>query len=231
MRRSVTVSGWKTPPAENALTVTSGPSTSASTSAQPARDSATASSTAAASSDASRTSVRPFWPWRSGGLTTQGTGIPAASVVIRHSGCGTPASLSRSRWRCLETASDAVSGESGCGRPKRAATRAAMATGQSIPGAMTPSMPSASASFPIAGSSSADTIARLSAYSKPGACASRSQATMKSPRSRAARKSPSCAGPAPRTRRRRGVRPVAFSRVWRSGTKSGRTRSPHAGKA
>ena len=35
----------------------------------------------------------------------------------------------------------AVSGESGCGRPKRAATRAAMATGQSIPGAMTPSMP------------------------------------------------------------------------------------------
>ena len=52
-------------------------------------------------------------------------------------------------------------------------------------------------------SSSAETIARRSAYSNPGASGSRSQAITKSPRSRAARSRPSCAGPAPRTSRRR----------------------------
>ena len=51
-------------------------------------------------------------------------------------------------------------------------------------------------------SSSVEMIARRSAYRNPGAAGSRSSAITNSPRSRAAASRPSCAGPAPRTRRR-----------------------------
>ena len=51
-------------------------------------------------------------------------------------------------------------------------------------------------------SSSVEMIARRSAYRNPGAVGSRSSAITNSPCSRAAPSSPSCAGPAPRTRRR-----------------------------
>ena len=77
--------------------------------------------------------------------------------------CGTPASAKRSRWRSFEVESTAVSGEIGCGTPSRAAMRAAGPTGQSAPGATTPSIRSASARRSSAGSSSTETIARRSA--------------------------------------------------------------------
>ena len=76
----------------------------------------------------------------------------------------------------LEDGERAVSGATGCGSPAWAAMRAAMATGQSIPGAMIPSTCSARASWLIAASSSTETTARRSAYSKPTAVGSRSQA-------------------------------------------------------
>ena len=50
-------------------------------------------------------------------------------VHVSYAGCGTPASAKRSRWRSFDVARTAVSGESGCGSPSRAATRAAIATG------------------------------------------------------------------------------------------------------
>jgi hypothetical protein len=57
----------------------------------------------------------------------------------------------------------AVSGEIGWGSPSRSATRAAIATGQSIPGAMIPSTRSAAASRSMPDSSSVERIARRSA--------------------------------------------------------------------
>src|ERR671919_198984 len=63
--------------------------------------------------------------------------------------------------------------------------RAATATGQSIPGAMTPFTSSARARCESVTSSSAETTARRSANWKPGAPGSRSHAMTKSPRSRA----------------------------------------------
>ena len=151
----------------------------------------------------SSTSERPFWPCRSGALTTSG-GFNASSpsVTTCQRGWGTPACANRSRWRSLFVASAAVAGEIGCGKPSFAATRAATATGQSVPGEITPSGVSADASRSIAGSSSVETMQRLSASGNPGAAGSRSTTAVQMPCDRAASSSPSCAGPAPRTRRR-----------------------------
>ena len=65
-------------------------------------------------------------------------------------GWGTPASANRSRWRSFEVASTAVAGPIGCGSAWRSAIRAAIATGQSMPGAIRPSTRSAAASRSIA---------------------------------------------------------------------------------
>ena len=80
--------------------------------------------------------------------------------------------------------------------------RAAGPTGQSAPGAITPSMRAASARRSSAGSSSTETIARRSAYWNPGAAASRSTAITNRPRARAAASRPSWPAPAPRTSKR-----------------------------
>ncbi len=81
--------------------------------------------------------------------------------------------------------------------------RAAIATGQSIPGAITPSTRSARAQLSERRSRPRPRRPRAGPRSaKPGAPGSRSQAMTKRPRSRAARRRPSWAGPAPRTRRR-----------------------------
>ena len=71
-------------------------------------------------------------------------------------------------------ASTAVAGSIGCGSTSRSAIRAAIATGQSMPGATRPSTRSAAASRSIAGSSSTEMIARRSAKRKPGAAGLRS---------------------------------------------------------
>ena len=117
-------------------------------------------------------------------------------------GWGTPASEKRSLCRALDVASPAVAPSIGCGRPIRSAIRAATPTAQSAPGEITPSTLRARASRSSADSSSVEITARSSAYSNPIACGSRSAAMTWSPRARAASSRPSCAGPAPRTRRR-----------------------------
>ena len=91
-------------------------------------------------------------------------------------GWGTPASANRSRCFSFEVASTAVAGSIGCDSASRSAILAAIATGQSIPGAIRPSIRSAVASRSICGSSSTEMIARRSAKEKPGAAGSRSAA-------------------------------------------------------
>ena len=130
----------------------------------PLRDAASAASIAAGSSASVRTSVSPRWPWRSGALTTHGRRRAPSSSR----GCGTPAAAKRSRWRDFVVASAAVAASIGCGSPSRSATRAATPTGQSAPGETIPSTFSARASRSMPGSSSVETIARLSASAKPG---------------------------------------------------------------
>ena len=91
---------------------------------------------------ASATSASPFWPCRSGALTTHGS--PSRSTAARASsserqtakrGCGTPASAKRSRWRELrrrEHAPSAARSDAAARAAPRRARRSA--TGQSIPG-------------------------------------------------------------------------------------------------
>ena len=208
--RSVTASGTNRPRRENDTTVTSCPSTSSSTITAPPRDASRAAATAASTSSARRTTESPRCPCRSGAFTTQGsptwrsaTAGSSSRPSVAQRGCATPASPNRARCRVFDVASCAARGVSGCGSSSFAATRAAMATGQSIPGATIPSTCSARASCSIASSSSVDTSARRSASAKPIAAGSRSSAiTTTSSRAAAASRSPSCAGPAPRTRRR-----------------------------
>ena len=152
------MSGWKTPSIEIAFTVTSGPSTSSSAMKLSLREAASAAAIAAGSSASVRTSVSPRWPCRSGALTTQGA---AGSWSSR--ACGTPAAAKHSRWRCFEVASTAVAPSIGCGSPIRSAMRAAIPTGQSAPGEMTPSTSSARARRSTSSSSSVEISARLSA--------------------------------------------------------------------
>ena len=70
--RSVTVSGWKRPPSEKPLIITSGPSTSSSTSRTPLRECSKASAIAASRPSGPATYASPRWPCRSIGLRTQG---------------------------------------------------------------------------------------------------------------------------------------------------------------
>jgi len=81
--------------------------------------------------------------------------------------------------------------EIGCGRPAWAAIRAATPTGQSVPGAIIPSIASAPTRRSIAGSSSVERMQRRSASGKPGAAGSRSTTASQTPRARAASSSPS----------------------------------------
>ena len=85
--------------------------------------------------------------------------------------------------------------------------RAAIATGQSIPGAISPSTPSASASR-----SMPSLVLRRDERPPVGVGEAHGSRVPvgghdESPRSRAAARRPSCAGPAPRTRRRFGASP------------------------
>ena len=135
-----------------------------------------------ASAARSRASPTPRSPARSGASIT--TGKPSSSAARETSsserqtserGCAMPAAASRSRCFSLETASDAASGVTGCGRPCRSAI--AGRERDRVVGARarsTPSISSARASRSIAVSSSIETIARRSAYRKPGADGSRS---------------------------------------------------------
>ena len=164
------VSGKNRPPTENAFTVTSRPSAYCSTIAEPPREAPSASAAARGTSSGPRTSPSPRCPCRSGALTTHGKpsrpAAPSTSSTLRQSskaGCGTPTSRKRSRCRSFDVASVAVAAEIACGSPCRSATRAATATGQSMPGAITPWTRSASASRSMPTSSSAETIARRSA--------------------------------------------------------------------
>ena len=151
------------------------------------------------------TSVRPFWPCRSGALTTTGpeiSGRSSSPPTTHERGCGTPLHRRAARaggacsWRAPRSAA-----RSGAAGPS-AAIRAATPTGQSVPGAMIPSISSAPTSRSIAGSSSVERMQRRSASGNPGAPGSRSTTATQSPRARAASSRPSWAGPAPRTRRR-----------------------------
>ena len=142
--RSVTVSGWKRPPTENAFTVTSGPATSSSTSTTLDRASPRARSNASASASAARDEREPLLALQVGRLDDAREAElapprPAASDRLeqtRWRACGTPGlgealALAELRRRRLRRRA----ASSGCGSPSRPAMRAAIATGKSIPGA------------------------------------------------------------------------------------------------
>ena len=132
-----------TPSTEKPTTVTSGPSTSSSTSASAAARRRRARSRPRRGAAArSSTSVSPFWPCRSGALTTTGpatSGSGSSPPTTHERGCGTPAcreplalaQLVRREHRRLRARSDAA------GRA-RSAIRAATPTGQSVPGEIDP---------------------------------------------------------------------------------------------
>ena len=172
--RSVTVSGWKRPSTENALTVTP----ARRRAPRPARRSSARARARGRtpSGERLRHPARARAPSAPGGRAPSPrrgsrTPRPPATASDRleqtHGRCGTPASTKRSRWRSFDVAACAVAGSSGCGRPSRAAMRAAIATGKSMPGATMPSTRSAPASRSMAGSSSTETIARRSAKRNP----------------------------------------------------------------
>ena len=199
---SVTVSGTNRPSCENALTVSSGPSTSCSTSAVPERDSARAAASAGSSSARERTSLRPRWPCRSGALTTHGSDVSDLTGIerprVRDAGCGERLALAGLRRReGTGLRVDRMVQADPSGDPRRDPYRPIRAGGDD------PVDP------PRAGEP-VDPLLVLrrehrasSASRKPGALASRSTAiTSTSPRTRAASSRPSWAGPAPRTRRR-----------------------------
>ena len=120
----------------------------------------------------SSTSDSPFWPCRSGALTTTGPATARQLVAaaddprarLRDARLGEPlalAQLVRREHRGLRARSGAA------GRA-RSAIRAATPTGQSVPGEIIPSISSAPASRSIAGSSSVETMQRRSAKPKAG---------------------------------------------------------------
>ena len=219
VRRSAFVSARNDPSTEKALTVTSGPSTYSSATNVPLRDASRAAAIVAGSRGGCLTPASASLTLAIGSSATHGA---LGSSSCR--GCGTPAAARAARRRVLFVASNAVAGEIGCGSPSRSAISGScdadrpVGAGRDQPA---PTFP-ARASRSTPGRSSVETIARLDASSKPGAEGSRSTTMVSTSQSCAARRSPSCAGPAPRTRRGRGRGSPATSPRSRS------TRRPSA---
>ena len=206
VRRSVTVSGWNPPPAENALTVISGPATSSSTRQAPLREASMASSIARRSPAASSTTESPRWPCLSGGFTTHG-----GSTVERLLAKGEPAANAAAALRPPRTAplAELRDGEPQPSRARAdAAAEAGRDPGRNRDGPVDPGRDQPLERPPPA--QGARSPSRPRPRGSPGGRRSGSPArpdrgrrrSRRQPRSRALRRRPSCAGPAPRTRRR-----------------------------
>ena len=202
--RSVTVSGMKPPSTRERRSRSARARRSAPRRARRRREASTAPRDRGRELRPRRaTSVSPRWPCRSGALTTHGNRAVAGSLAEHARGCGTPAAAKRSRCRVFDVASTAVAPSIGCGSPSRSATRAAIPTGQSMPGAMIPSTLLGRASRSIARLVLGRDHRASSASAKPGASGSRSTAITNEVRARARPRAGRAApAPAPRTRRR-----------------------------
>ncbi len=185
--RSVTVTGRKRPSIENAFTVTSGPGTNSSYSTRPLREPRRARSVASSRPSGSRTIVIARWPWRSAALTTHGY---AGGASGDHRGWGTPAASRRRRWAILSVQVTATAAVIGWGMCRSSAAAAAIRTGQSVPGAIRPSLPRAAPRTPSASSLDTGTSASSGSESHTIVC---------TPSARAASMACRCAGPPPST--------------------------------